>query len=68
MNLTNFEAIQTIKSNYPPDNYKMLQKALDMAIDLLGKTNEELIESKSTYDLIELKKLIESELKRRYQS
>ena len=33
--MTNQEAIETIKANYPPENYSMLREALDMAIALL---------------------------------
>ncbi len=33
--MTNQEAIETIKANYPPVNYSMLREALDMAIALL---------------------------------
>lgn len=29
------EAIQTIKLNYPPENYTMLREALDLSIKLL---------------------------------
>lgn len=35
--MTNQEAIETIKANYPPENYSMLREALDMAIELLKK-------------------------------
>lgn len=31
------EAIQAIKSNYPPSNYTMLREALDLAIQALEK-------------------------------
>lgn len=31
------EAIQTIKNNYPPENYTMLREALDLAIELMEK-------------------------------
>lgn len=31
------EAIKTIKSNYPPENYTMLRETLDMAIEALEK-------------------------------
>lgn len=35
------EAIEVIKSNYPPSNYTMLREALDLAIDVLqDKINE----------------------------
>lgn len=35
------QAIKTIKSNYPPEQYTMLREALDLAIDVLqGKINE----------------------------
>jgi len=33
--MTSQEAIETIKANYPPENYSMLREALDMAIALL---------------------------------
>ena len=33
--MTNQEAIETIKANYPPENYSMLREALDMAIAML---------------------------------
>lgn len=35
LNLTNQEAIEIIKKNWPPSNYTMLQEALDMAIAAL---------------------------------
>ena len=31
------EAIKVIKANYPPENYTMLRKALDLAIELMSK-------------------------------
>ena len=33
--MTNNEAIETIKANYPPENYSLLREALDMAVALL---------------------------------
>lgn len=33
--MTNREAIETIKANYPPENYTALREALDKAINLL---------------------------------
>jgi hypothetical protein len=30
--MTNKEAIEVIKSNYPPEHYTMLRQALDLAI------------------------------------
>ena len=33
--MTNLEAIETIKSNYPPECYTMLREALDISIGLL---------------------------------
>lgn len=33
--MTNKEAIETIKSNYPPSHYSMLREALNMAMDAL---------------------------------
>ena len=33
--MTNQEAIETIKANYPPENYAMLREALDIALALL---------------------------------
>lgn len=33
--MTNQEVIETIKANYPPENYSMLREALDIAIALL---------------------------------
>lgn len=33
--MTNQEAIETIKANYPPENYSMLREALDIALALL---------------------------------
>ena len=35
MEMTNKEAIETIKVNYPPENYSMLCEALDMAMTIL---------------------------------
>jgi len=37
MRMTNQEAIETIKANYPPENYSMLREALDMALSMLEK-------------------------------
>ena len=33
--MTNQEAIDTIKANYPPEHYSMLREALDMALQQL---------------------------------
>lgn len=33
--MNNQEAIEVLKSNYPPDNYTMLREALDVSIKLL---------------------------------
>lgn len=33
--LTNTEAIEAIRKNYPPENYSILREALDMAIQAL---------------------------------
>ena len=33
--MTNKEAIEAIKANYPPENYSVLREALDTAVDLL---------------------------------
>ena len=33
--MTNQEAIETIKANYPPENYSILREALEMALSLL---------------------------------
>lgn len=35
--MTNKEAIEVIKCNYPSENYTRLREALDMAIEALGK-------------------------------
>ena len=35
--MTNEEAIEAIKCNYPPENYTRLREALDMAIEALEK-------------------------------
>lgn len=35
--MTNKEAIEAIKCNYPPENYTRLREALDMAIKALEK-------------------------------
>lgn len=37
--MTNEEAIETIKKNYPPENYTMLREALDIAIEILGNVD-----------------------------
>lgn len=37
MGMTNKEAIDTIKANYPDERYTMLREALDMAIEALEK-------------------------------
>lgn len=34
------QAIEAIKANYPPENYTMLRKALDLAIKLLEEDSE----------------------------
>lgn len=36
--MTNKEAIEAIKCNYPPRNYTILREALDKAMDLLRDT------------------------------
>jgi hypothetical protein len=36
-NLTNTEAIKAIKCNWPPEKYTVLREALDIAIKLLEK-------------------------------
>lgn len=33
-------AIESIKSNYPPENYTMLREALDLAIKVLAEKAE----------------------------
>lgn len=33
--MTNQEAIEIIRANYPPENYSMLRDALDIALSLL---------------------------------
>lgn len=35
--MTNKEAINAIKCNYPPENYTILREALDMAMEALEK-------------------------------
>ena len=35
MGMTNQEAVETIKANYPPENYSMLREALGIALALL---------------------------------
>lgn len=35
--MTKKEAIETIKANWPSENYTMLREALDMAIDALNE-------------------------------
>ena len=37
MKMTNKEAIEAIKCNYPPENYTRLREALDKAIEALEK-------------------------------
>ena len=34
------EAIEVIKSNYPPENYTMLREALDLAIKVLSEKSK----------------------------
>lgn len=36
--LSNTEAINAIRKNYPPENYSVLREALDMAIEALERT------------------------------
>ena len=36
--LSNTEAIEAIRKNYPPENYSVLREALDMAIEALERT------------------------------
>lgn len=38
--MTNEEAIQAIKSNYPPESYSILREALDLAIKLLEEDSK----------------------------
>lgn len=40
MNMTNQEAIETIKANWPPESYSMLREALNMALDALGHNED----------------------------
>ena len=42
--MTNEEAINAIKCNYPPENYTILREALDMAIEDLKKQIPEMPE------------------------
>jgi hypothetical protein len=35
--MENIEAIEVIKSNYPPEHYTMLRMALDLAIEALER-------------------------------
>ncbi|MNJ32045.1 hypothetical protein D3C77_267000 [compost metagenome] len=37
--MTNEEAVEVIKKNYPPENYTRLREALDMAIKALGESD-----------------------------
>ncbi len=34
------EAVEVIKSNYPPENYTLLREALDLAIEVLSEQAE----------------------------
>jgi hypothetical protein len=34
------QAIEVIKSNYPPENYTMLREALDLAIQVLQRKDD----------------------------
>lgn len=38
--MTNKEAIEVIKCNYPPENYTRLREALDMTIEALEKADK----------------------------
>ena len=38
--MTYVEAIEAIKSNYPPSNYTILREALDMAMEVLEKEDK----------------------------
>ncbi|SER87655.1 hypothetical protein SAMN05518872_102450 [Psychrobacillus sp. OK032] len=38
--MTNKEAIEVIKSNYPPENYTLLREALDLAIKSLEEDSK----------------------------
>ena len=46
--MTNQEAIETIKANYPPENYSMLREALDIALALLKE--QEAVEPYMDFD------------------
>lgn len=46
--MTNQEAIETIKANYPDERYTMLREALDMAMELLEA--QEPVEPYMDYD------------------
>lgn len=37
------EAIEAIKSNYPPENYSILREALDLSMELLDKKEKGLL-------------------------
>lgn len=41
-NLSNQEAVNAIKSNYPPENYVLLREALDLAISSLKEDDEDI--------------------------
>lgn len=38
--MTSKEAIEVIKSNYPPENYTLLREALDLAMQLLEQDSK----------------------------
>ena len=41
--MTNEDAIETIKANYPPENYMMLREALDIACAMLKEQEAMLV-------------------------
>ena len=48
--MENKEAVDVIKSNYPPENYKSLREALDLAIETLQGINEKTSDGYHTFD------------------
>lgn len=48
--MNNKEAIEAIKNNYPPENYKMLREALDLAINTLQGINGKTSDGFHTFD------------------
>jgi hypothetical protein len=47
--MTNSEAVEAIKSNWPPSQYTMLREALEMAVDALMELEVIIVGEEESY-------------------